>query len=94
MRLLLKAVVDYAVYMLDGEGRVSTWNAGAQRIKGYAPAEIVGRHFSAFFTEEDRKAGSPPARSTPPAAPAAGRTRPGACARTARASGRSSCSTP
>ena len=59
IRLLLEAVVDYAIYMLDTEGHVSSWNAGAQRIKGYTPAEIIGRHFSAFFTEEDRADGKP-----------------------------------
>ena len=47
------------IYMLDPEGRVATWNAGAQRIKGYAPEEIIGQHFSRFYTEEDRAAGEP-----------------------------------
>ncbi len=59
LRLLIQGVTDYAIYMLDREGRVSNWNAGAERIKGYAPAEIVGRHFSQFYTEEDRAAGLP-----------------------------------
>src|SRR5205085_8744005 len=45
-RLLVQSVTDYAIYMLDTEGRVSSWNAGAQRIKGYAPEEIIGQHFS------------------------------------------------
>ena len=58
-RLLVEGVVDYAVFMLDPEGVVSSWNAGAQRIKGYAPDEIVGKHFSRFYTEEDREAGKP-----------------------------------
>ncbi|HWQ87619.1 PAS domain S-box protein [Brevundimonas sp.] len=58
-RLLVQGVVDYAIYMLDSAGRVTTWNLGAQRIKGYRPEEIIGGHFSAFYTEEDRAAGAP-----------------------------------
>ncbi len=58
-RLLVQGVTDYAIYMLDPEGRVSNWNAGAQRIKGYFPHEIVGQHFSQFYTDEDRAAGNP-----------------------------------
>src|SRR3954453_23222370 len=58
-RLLVQGVTDYAIYMLDPEGRVSNWNAGAQRIKGYLPPEIVGQHFSQFYTDEDREAGNP-----------------------------------
>jgi PAS domain S-box-containing protein len=58
-RLLVQGVIDYAIFMLDGGGHVITWNAGAQRIKGYAPGEIIGRHFSVFYTEEDRNAGVP-----------------------------------
>ena len=52
--LLINAVVDYAIYMLDPDGRVVTWNPGAQRFKGYAAEEIIGDHFSRFFTDEDR----------------------------------------
>ncbi|WP_211259589.1 PAS domain-containing protein, partial [Belnapia moabensis] len=58
-RLLVEAVVDYAIFLLDSEGRVRTWNPGAQRLKGYAPAEIVGQPFSIFFTDEDRRLGRP-----------------------------------
>jgi PAS domain S-box-containing protein len=58
-RLLVQGVTDYAIYMLDVDGRVASWNAGAQRIKGYAPEEIIGRHFSNFYTESDRAAGLP-----------------------------------
>jgi PAS domain S-box-containing protein len=54
-RRLVEAVVDYAIFQLDTEGHVATWNSGAQRIKGYAPEEIIGRHFSAFYTPEDRE---------------------------------------
>ena len=58
-RLLVQSVTDYAIYMLDRDGRVASWNAGAERIKGYAPAEIIGEHFSRFYTEEERNAGVP-----------------------------------
>jgi PAS domain S-box-containing protein len=58
-RLLVQSVTDYAIYLLDRDGLVSSWNAGAQRIKGYAPDEVIGRHFSLFFTEEDRAKGEP-----------------------------------
>jgi PAS domain S-box-containing protein len=58
-RLLVQGVTDYAIYMLDPKGNVTNWNPGAQRIKGYAPEEIIGRHFSQFYTDEDRAAGAP-----------------------------------
>lgn len=58
-QLLVEAVQDYAIFMLDPEGRVSTWNVGAERIKGYQAAEIIGRHFSCFYTEEDVRTGRP-----------------------------------
>jgi PAS domain S-box-containing protein len=54
-QLLVAAVRDYAIFMLDPDGNVATWNAGAQRIKGYAPSEIIGRHFSTFYSEEDKQ---------------------------------------
>ena len=60
-RLLVQGVTDYAIYLLSPEGYVSSWNLGAQRIKGYAPEEIIGQHFSRFYTEEDRQAGLPEA---------------------------------
>jgi PAS domain S-box-containing protein len=56
---LVQAVVDYAIYMIDSDGRVTSWNAGAERIKGYRADEVLGTHFSRFFTEEDRRAGKP-----------------------------------
>ena len=59
LRLLVRHVTDYAIYMLDPDGVVSSWNLGAERIKGYRPEEIVGQHFSKFYTEEDRAAGKP-----------------------------------
>jgi PAS domain S-box-containing protein len=58
-RLLVQGVTDYAIYLLDKDGHVSNWNVGAQRIKGYLPTEIIGKHFSQFYTEEDRAAGEP-----------------------------------
>ncbi len=58
-RLFVEAVPDYAIFMLDPEGRVSTWNTGAERIKGYKAAEIIGKHFSSFYPEEDVLSGKP-----------------------------------
>src|SRR5687768_16455533 len=58
-RLLIEGVVDYAIYMLDPEGIVTSWNAGAQKMKGYRPEEIIGKHFSRFFGPADIDAGKP-----------------------------------
>jgi PAS domain S-box-containing protein len=58
-RLLVSAVQDYGIFMLDPEGRVVSWNDGAERIKGYSAEEILGRHFSILYTEEDVNAGRP-----------------------------------
>ncbi|MEO9130440.1 MAG: PAS domain S-box protein [Sphingomonas sp.] len=58
-RMLVESITDYAIYMLDLDGRVTNWNAGARRFKGYTAAEIVGEHFSRFYVEEDRAAGLP-----------------------------------
>jgi len=58
-RLLLDAVTDYAIYMLGPDGHVTSWNTGARRFKGYEEAEILGYHFSRFYTEEDKAAGLP-----------------------------------
>ena len=58
-RRLIEAVTDYAIYMLDLHGTVTSWNAGAQRFKGYTPDEIIGEHFSRFYTEEDRQTDLP-----------------------------------
>jgi PAS domain S-box-containing protein len=58
-RLLVEGVVDYAIYMIDPDGIIVNWNAGAQRIKGYAADEVIGRHFGMFYTPEDRAAGKP-----------------------------------
>ena len=56
---LVNSIVDYAVFMLDSEGRITTWNPGAERTKGYKAHEIIGQHFSRFYTPEDLKAGIP-----------------------------------
>jgi PAS domain S-box-containing protein len=61
-RLLVEGITDYAIYMLDPEGHVTNWNAGAAHIKGYAREEIIGKHFSTFYTPEDR-ANNLPARA-------------------------------
>ena len=58
-RLLVDGVADYAIYLLNRDGTVASWNSGAQRIKGYKQEEIVGHHFSRFYTEQDRQVGLP-----------------------------------
>ncbi|HEV2500192.1 MAG TPA: PAS domain S-box protein [Terriglobia bacterium] len=58
-RLLVDCVQDYAIFLLDDEGRVNSWNRGAERIKGYSASEIIGRHFSVFYPAEDDRAGKP-----------------------------------
>src|ERR1700710_2402160 len=58
-RLLVEGITDYAIYMLDPAGYVANWNSGAARIKGYKAKEIVGKHFSVFYTPEDQAAGLP-----------------------------------
>ncbi len=58
-RLVVEAVQDYAIFMLDAQGNVSTWNIGAERIKGYKAEEIIGKHFSTFYPEEDLLNGKP-----------------------------------
>jgi len=61
VQMLMRSVTDYAIYMLDAKGHVPRRNAGAERIKGYVPAEIIGEHFSRFYTNEDQEAGLPQA---------------------------------
>ncbi|MBV9361019.1 MAG: PAS domain S-box protein, partial [Betaproteobacteria bacterium] len=57
LKLLVESVQDYAIFLLDREGNIISWNPGAERIKGYKPSEILGRHFSVFYPQEalDRK---------------------------------------
>jgi PAS domain S-box-containing protein len=92
-RLLVDAITDYAIYMLDADGRVASWNAGAQRFKGYTAAEIIGRISAASTPRRTapraRRAGLRTAAET-----AATRSRAGACARTAAVLGASWSSTP
>ena len=95
LRSIVESIGDYAIYLLDRDGHILTWNPGAERIKGYKADEVLGLHFSRFFTQEDHGPG--PARRA--AAPGRGSTsawkkRDGACARTAPASGPISCSPP
>ena len=58
-RLLVESVQDYAIFMLDTDGRVASWNSGARRIKGYEPEEIIGQHFSIFYPADDIRSGKP-----------------------------------
>jgi len=58
-KLIVQSIVDYAIFMLEPDGTVTSWNAGAERIKGYSADEIIGEHFSRFYTPEDQKAGVP-----------------------------------
>jgi PAS domain S-box-containing protein len=58
-RRLIESVADYAIFVLDPEGYIASWNVGAERLKGYKPDEIIGKHFSIFFTPEDLKANKP-----------------------------------
>jgi len=59
LRMLVQGVRDYAIYMLDTSGRITSWNSGARAIKGYEEEEVLGQHFSLFYTEEDRARGAP-----------------------------------
>jgi PAS domain S-box-containing protein len=59
LRSIVESIGEYAIYLLDRDGHVLTWNPGAERIKGYKPEEILGLHFSRFFTDEDRERGRP-----------------------------------
>jgi PAS domain S-box-containing protein len=58
-RILVESIKDYAIFLLDANGRVLTWNAGAEIIKGYDRTEIVGQHIEIFYTPEDRERGHP-----------------------------------
>lgn len=84
-RLLVEGITDYAIFMLDPRGRVTNWNAGAERIKGYKASEIVGKHFSVFYTPEDLAIDLPAARSKQPLTRNISSLKVGGCARTDRA---------
>src|SRR5262245_25130257 len=58
-RLLVESILDYAIFMLDADGRVASWNAGAHRLKGYREDEIIGRHFSRFYPRQEIERGKP-----------------------------------
>jgi len=58
-RLLVENITDYAIYMIDPDGFICSWNPGAEKFKGYTADEIIGHHFSEFFTPEDRQASLP-----------------------------------
>ena len=93
--MLIHGVVDYAIFMLDPDGHVATWNPGAERIKGYTADEIIGQHFSRSTPRRTAAAGVPDrALRTGRARRAGSQPRAGACARTAAGSGRWWSSTP
>ncbi len=92
-RHLVQGVTDYAIYMLDLDGIVANWNAGAERAKGYTAEDIVGQHFSCFYTEEDRPPASRRAGLRPPSRPAVSWPRAGGSGRTGADSGPMSSST-
>ena len=87
-RLLVDGVRDYAFYMLDRAGRVESWNAGAERLEGYAADEIVGQHVARFYLPEEARQGAPRAPSSGRRRRVARSKRAGACARTGAGSGR------
>jgi PAS domain-containing protein len=85
--ILVEAVTDYAIYMLDPKGIVSSWNPGARRFKGYEPAEIIGKHFSNFYTDEDKAAGIPQRALKQPSGRESSRAKAGGPARMMASSG-------
>jgi PAS domain S-box-containing protein len=89
--LLVDSITDYAIYMLDPTGHVTSWNAGARRFKGYKKSEIIGKHFSVFYTDEDRC--SRIGRSETQPGMANSKTKAGGFAKTAGGSGLTSSST-
>jgi PAS domain S-box-containing protein len=93
LRQLLNAVVDYAIFQLDRDGYVLTWNTGAQRIKGYTADEIIGQHFSLFIRTKSVRREFPRARSRPPHRTAGLKPKAGAFAKAERNFGHSLSST-
>ncbi len=92
-RMLIDAITDYAIYMLDPDGTVTSWNPGARRFKGYEESEIIGENFSRFYTEETARRAFPRTPSKFPSARENSKARVGASARTAPNSGLTSLST-
>ena len=93
-RLLVQGVTDYAIFMLDPTGHVTNWNSGAQRMKGYAAAEIIGQHFSRFYTERIGQRKSRCGRCKPQNGKGGSRPKAGGFVKTAAISGRVSSSMP
>jgi PAS domain-containing protein len=91
-RLLVESVRDYAIFVLDPEGHLLTWNPGAQAMKGYSKDEIIGKHFSKFYLPEAVESGGPNANWSLPRKKAASPTKAGGSKRTARPSGHRSSS--
>ena len=87
-RLLVQEVKDYAIFMLDPKGRILSWNAGAQRLKGYTPQEIIGKHFSIFYRKEDIANKKAQRELESLRLKAKSRMKAGACVKTARGTGR------
>ena len=81
-RHLVAAITDYGIYMLDRDGRIRTWNSGAERLTHYAAEEVLGRPFALFFTEDDHAAGGRRPCSRWPRGTGDASPRAGACART------------
>ena len=92
--LLVQSVTDYAIFMLDPAGRVTSWNAGARRFKGYEADEIIGQHFSRFYTPEEQEQQSRRSRWKQPNAKGASKSKAGGSGRMAADFGQTSSSIP
>ena len=86
-RLLVEAVTDYAIFMLNSSGIVTSWNPGAERLKGYPANEIIGQHFSRFYTPEDKKLAYRRGHWRPPVVKESSRLKAGVSAKTGRGFG-------
>ena len=84
---MIESVQDYAIFMLDPDGRIASWNLGAERIKGYKANEIIGQHFSIFYSSEDVASGKPQRKLETAMREAAWKMKAGAFARTDHNSG-------
>ena len=93
LQLLIDGVIDYAIYTIDLDGNIVSWNSGAERLKGYSADEIIGRPFRNFFTPEDQEQGLPEKALATAAKKVVSRTKVGAYARIPAASGLSQFST-
>ena len=86
-KLMAYSVQDYAIFLLDPSGKVGSWNSGARRMKQYEEAEIIGQHFSVFYTGQDIDRGWPTRELQVAAKPGGSKMKAGVCARTVRSSG-------